>query len=199
MKKRLSMIPRADPKTPGKTGPTGALAGARTPGRPLHMRRGSSFTRLDESQPASAAAGHSSGGSGGTSSHASAQHSRSHSTETADLVPGPTTVPPSGSFTTGVEKLVDVREPARLQPSKLTADRKGFLPVDNVGAGSTEPLYTPHVKRVLEDIAEVHRARHRRTVSGASSSSDRADGDAGGGRVAAGGVGTGARARAQRV
>ena len=57
-----------------------------------------------------------------------------------------------------------------LNPTRLVAG-KGFLPADNIGAGASSPLFTPHVKRVLEGIAEVHRARHRRTVSGASAGS----------------------------
>ena len=60
-----------------------------------------------------------------------------------------------------------VNEKPRAQTSKIVA-RKGFLPADNIGLNPE--AYTPHVKRVLEDIAEAHRARaHRRTASGGSS------------------------------
>ena len=60
-----------------------------------------------------------------------------------------------------------VNDKPRAPSSKIVA-RKGFLPADIIGLNPE--AYTPHVKRVLEDIAEAHRARaHRRTASGGSS------------------------------
>jgi hypothetical protein len=40
--------------------------------------------------------------------------------------------------------------------TKIGAMKVG-LPTDNIGAGATSPLFTPSVRRVLEEIAEVHR------------------------------------------
>ena len=189
MKKRLSMIPRADPKTPGKTGPTGALAGARTPaGR---CTCAADRVSRDGRNPRAPPRG---------TRRRKRRYELARQRATLALAPTETrsgTGTDDGTavrgFTTGVEKLVDVREPADCSRVNRRIVRDFSPSITSVRVDRT--LYTPHVKRVLEDIAEVHRAapahRQRR-----SSSSDRADGDAGaGGRC---GRGTGARARAQR-
>jgi hypothetical protein len=140
-----------NPKTPGGKSHHEKLKSAQ---KARAMRRGASFSTTDElrrdnssgsSSQTAAGAGHSVGGD-------------------LDRKQG------QGGLSLGnihFHESAAVNEKPRAQTSKIVA-RKGFLPADNIGLNPE--AYTPHVKRVLEDIAEAHRARaHRRTASGGSS------------------------------
>lgn len=72
--------------------------------------------------------------------------------------------------------------PAAPNATKIWQTDLRRLPNDNIGGGAHSPLFTPHVKRVLEEIADVRRdrARHRRVNSAGSTEGLGAEGLRGG-------------------